>query len=93
LVSSGSSIYPLLLFEYVALLGLIDVAYLHPNDGILSLRSNDYYESTLSRYDGLYFRLTPLGAYCLGLSDRYQPAALPKTGLTDFAKLRSGGSK
>ncbi len=65
------------LFEYVATLGLIDVAYLHPNDGILSLQSNGYYESTLSRYDGLtYFRLTPLGAYCLGLSDRYQPAAL-----------------
>ena len=64
------------LFEYVSTLGLIDVAYLHPDDGILSLHI-DYYESALSRYDGLtYFRLTPLGAYCLGLSDRYQPAAL-----------------
>jgi len=45
-------------------------------------------ESTLSRYDGLtYFRLTPLGAYCLGLSDRYQPAAYPKTGLTVLPNL------
>jgi hypothetical protein len=36
-------------------------------------------EDCLSRYDGLsYFRLTPLGAYVLGLSDRYVPAALPQ---------------
>ena len=29
----------------------------------------------LSRYDGLrYLRLTPLGAYCLGLTERYEPA-------------------
>jgi hypothetical protein len=28
-----------------------------------------------SRYDGLmYFRLTPLGAYCLGIGSAYQPA-------------------
>ncbi|HIK13805.1 MAG TPA: helicase-associated domain-containing protein [Leptolyngbyaceae cyanobacterium M33_DOE_097] len=64
------------LFEYVATLGLIDVAYLHPDEGIFILPADDYHESTLSRYDGLaYFRLTPLGAYFLGLSDRYQPAA------------------
>ncbi|MEP0820652.1 MULTISPECIES: helicase-associated domain-containing protein [Trichocoleus] len=64
------------LFEYVSTLGLIDVAYLHPDEGFLILPSNDYYsDNTLSRYDGLaYFRLNALGAYCLGLSDRYQPA-------------------
>jgi hypothetical protein len=29
----------------------------------------------LSRYDGLlYFRLNPLGAYCLGLTDHYAPS-------------------
>ncbi|MFQ3615452.1 MAG: hypothetical protein SNJ57_12170 [Cyanobacteriota bacterium] len=103
------------LFEYVATLGLIDVAYVHPDDalfqwssggGLLSaeaatenteaaageetaldraiqtLNEDDPFgsfstEACLSRYDGLsYFRLTPLGAYLLGLSDRYVPAAL-----------------
>lgn len=64
------------LFEYGATLGLIDVAYLHPDEGFLILPTDDYHDSTLSRYDGLaYFRLTALGAYCLGLSDRYQPTA------------------
>ncbi|MBD1913153.1 MULTISPECIES: helicase-associated domain-containing protein [unclassified Leptolyngbya] len=64
------------LFEYVATLGLIDVAYLHPDEGFLILPMDHYHEATFSRYDGLaYFRLTPLGAYLLGLSDRYQPAA------------------
>jgi len=64
------------LFEYVATLGLIDVAYLHPDEGFLILPADDYYEGTFSRYDGLaYVRLTPLGAYLLGMSDRYQPAA------------------
>lgn len=64
------------LVEYVATLGLIDVAYLHPDEGIFILPTDDYHETTLSRYDGLaYFRLTPLGAYLLGISDRYQPAA------------------
>ena len=64
------------LFEYVSTLGLIDVAYLHPDEGFLILPSNgNYSDATLSRYDGLaYFRLNALGAYCLGLSDRYQPA-------------------
>lgn len=66
------------LFEYIATLGLIDVAYLHPDEGFLILPISDYHEGTFSRYDGLaYFRLTRLGAYLLGLSDRYQPAAPP----------------
>lgn len=30
-----------------------------------------------SRYDGLmYFRLTPLGAYCLGITEQYTPAPM-----------------
>jgi len=67
-----------LLFEYAATLGVIDVAYVEPwNEpqdfgdiwGTDDLRF-------LSRYDGLRgFRLTPLGAYCLGLVDDYQPTA------------------
>ena len=66
-----------LLFEYAATLGLIDVAFILPHSA-----RNDYVDlwgadnlDFLSRYDGLlYFRLTPLGAYCLGLRDSYQPS-------------------
>lgn len=68
-----------LLFEYVATLGMIDVAYVDP-----SLVPSDFENlwgtddlNFLSRYDGLiYFRLTTLGAYCLGLTDNYTPPAI-----------------
>ena len=68
------------LFEYVATLGLIDVAYLPPQGARL-----DYTDrwgtddlSCLSRYDGLlYLRINPLGAWCLGLAERYEPPAVP----------------
>jgi Helicase conserved C-terminal domain len=66
-----------LLFEYAATLGMIDVAYIHPADMVL-IHNRDYESSAiLSRYDGLlHFRLTPLGAYCLGLSADYKPTPL-----------------
>jgi hypothetical protein len=56
---------------------VIDVAYIEPKGA-----RRDYREmwgtddlNFLSRYDGLiYFRLNPLGAYCLGLTDDYQPS-------------------
>lgn len=68
-----------LLFEYAATLGMVDVAYFHPADGNDDFRNNwgtDDLEF-LSRYDGLNaFRLTPLGAYLLGLADTYQPAKI-----------------
>lgn len=70
------------LFEYVATLGLIDVAFVHPDDHEFKIFKDNYdsYQTTLSRYDGLtYFRITPFGAYCLGLSDHYTPAELPQT--------------
>ena len=66
-----------LLFEFAATLGLVDVAYLHPAE---AERDFDHVWGTddlmfLSRYDGLlYFRLNPLGAWCLGLADQYEPA-------------------
>ncbi|GAB4459516.1 MAG: hypothetical protein OHK0037_04990 [Elainellaceae cyanobacterium] len=113
------------LFEYAATLGLIDVAYVHPDDalfqwsmdgGLIAAESADTTdkgkedkqeddeeeekgrsplrvitfdldtsffgfrtEDCLSRYDGLsYFRITPLGAYLLGLSDRCVPTTLPQ---------------
>jgi hypothetical protein len=63
------------LFEYAATLGLIDVAYISP-DGA----RNDFRDrwgaddlSCLSRYDGLIaLRINSLGAWCLGLADRYE---------------------
>jgi hypothetical protein len=66
-----------LLLEYAATLGILDVALIPPagaRDNYGSLWGTDdllYF----SRYDGLmYFRITPLGAYCLGAESAYQPA-------------------
>ena len=63
------------LFEYLATLGMIDLVYSAPH-GIRS----DYHGNWgadeyayLSRYDGLgWFRLNALGAFSLGLEDKYQ---------------------
>ncbi|MCC5873197.1 MAG: hypothetical protein JJU22_12425 [Gammaproteobacteria bacterium] len=67
------------LFEYAATLGMIDVAYLHPADVPIDyseLWGTDHL-AFLSRYDGLQqFRLTPLGAFCLGGSESF--AATPR---------------
>ncbi len=68
-----------LLFEYAATLGLIDVAYVTPAGA-----RPDYHDlwgtdglEYLSRYDGLeYLRLTALGAWCLGVTDAYEPTKL-----------------
>ncbi len=68
------------LFEYVATLGLIDVAYLVPQGA-----RDDYQDhwgtddlSCLSRYDGLlYVRINSLGAWCLDLTEAFE--ALPVT--------------
>jgi hypothetical protein len=60
------------LFEYLATLGLIDVAYSLPYGARPDYTDHwgvDEFEF-LSRYDGLrYLRLNDLGAYCLDLSD------------------------
>ena len=63
-----------LLFEYAATLGMVDVAYVPPNGARPDYRAlwgtDDL--DFLSRYDGLLlFRLNPLGAYCLGLTEDY----------------------
>ncbi|CAB1083039.1 hypothetical protein JY97_14440 [Alkalispirochaeta odontotermitis] len=74
------------LFEYAATLGLIDVAFTHPAGalGDFDHLYGAYDLEYLSRYDGLkYFRLNPLGAYVLGLSDRFDPPAFkPRPVLT-----------
>jgi len=61
------------LWEYVATLGLIDLAYTYPEDSARDVdRLYGFDEEYLSRYDGLLgVRLTPLGAYVLGLADEY----------------------
>lgn len=65
------------LLEYAATLGVIDVALIPPagaryNYGGLWGTDEFVY---FSRYDGLmYFRITALGAYCLGADTEYQPA-------------------
>ena len=81
-----------LLFEYAATLGLIDIAYTHPagaRDDFWDIWGADDLEY-LSRYDGLeYFRLTPLGEYCLGLAPSYDPAiAVTRTPVTVLPSLR-----
>jgi hypothetical protein len=66
-----------LLHEYAATLGMIDLAVIPPvgaRDDFHSLWGTDELPF-FSRYDGLmYFRLTPLGAYCLDVETDYQPA-------------------
>jgi hypothetical protein len=64
------------LFEYAATLGMIDVAFISPesarHDFAGRWGADDL--SCLSRYDGLQIiRINPLGAWCLGLADRFEP--------------------
>jgi hypothetical protein len=73
-----------LLFEYAATLGLIDIAYVHPRDGLCDYRSQWGVDELewLSRYDGLRaIRITNLGAYCFGITSEYQ-ASQPKSSLS-----------
>jgi hypothetical protein len=66
-----------LLFEYAATLGLVDVAFIPPAGA-----RQDYHSlwgtddlPFFSRYDGLmFFRITALGAYCLGTAEDYERA-------------------
>lgn len=80
-----------LLFEYTATLGLIDIAFKHPLDARKDYRNQWGTDDLkwLSRYDGLeYFRLTALGAYCLGITKEFkatQPASSLK--LSVFTNL------
>lgn len=80
------------LFEYAATLGLIDVAFVPPAGARRKpWEPTGYFDGTfLTRYDGLkLFRLTALGAYCLGLTDAYEPET-PETStpLSVFPDLR-----
>jgi hypothetical protein len=62
------------LWEYLAVIGALDIAYLPPGevDFEASLYS-DFDEAYYSRYDGLFFfRINPLGAYLFGQADDYR---------------------
>ncbi len=62
------------LWEYAATLGIVDVAYVAPEDAALDFGWIDVDADYLTRYDGLLaVRLTPLGAYVLGLAAGYTP--------------------
>ncbi len=70
------------LWEYLATLGALDVAYTYPNEAefelgsIRGISNEDYF----SRYVGLrYFRINPLGAYLLGVAGSYAGAAKPES--------------
>ncbi len=80
------------LFEYASTLGMIDIAFTHPKDAVFDIKDQWGTDelSWVSQYDGLeYFRLTPLGAYCLGMTEDYsRPAALDRTPLTVLPNLR-----
>lgn len=72
-----------LLFEYAATLGLIDIAFVHPEAALDDFRgqwgSDDL--EWLSRYDGLRaFRITRLGAWVFGMADKYEKT-LPESSL------------
>jgi hypothetical protein len=63
-------------FEYMATLGMLDVAYVPPEVSPVDMGgqwgTDDL--ACLSRYDGLqHVRVTGLGAWCLGVRDSYEP--------------------
>ncbi|MCU0492093.1 MAG: helicase-associated domain-containing protein [Chloroflexaceae bacterium] len=68
------SILRVLLTEFAASLGMVDIAYTAPEEsphdfGEVYGLDDDY----ISRYDGLWaFRITELGAYVLGLREHYK---------------------
>jgi hypothetical protein len=67
------------LLEYAATLGMIDVALIPPAGARENFRDMWGTDELpfFSRYDGLiYFRLTPLGTYCLDAKAVYQPPML-----------------
>ena len=73
-----------LLFESLATLGLIDMAYVYPHflwpelGGGWGTDDMDF----CGRYDGLlYVRVNPLGSCCLGVSDQYTPLPAQKRNL------------
>ncbi len=60
-----------LLFEYLATIGALDLGYVEAHEADIGLEYYSY--GPLSLHDGiLYFRITPLGAFLLGQADAYE---------------------
>ncbi len=87
------------LLEYAATLGMIDVALVPPAGARRDFRDMWGTDDLpfFSRYDGLiYFRLTPLGAYCLGVESDYQPAPVevkPVLQVLENLEIEAAGSE
>ena len=65
----------LIIMEYLAALGAVDIVYTYPEYGTFPARAYYYDEYQYSRYDGLlYFRINPLGAFLLGQAAAYEPS-------------------
>jgi hypothetical protein len=63
------------LWEILASIGALDIAYVEDAEGIFQAKTYNYDELIYSRYDGLtHFRINPLGAYLFGQADVYKPA-------------------
>ncbi len=80
------------LWEYLATLGALDILYTEPEEAVFPADPyGDYDELYYSRYDGLkYFRITPLGAYLFGQSGEYTPRR-PETE-APLLRVASGGT-
>lgn len=65
-----------IIWEYLATIGAIDLAYVNPEETELPVASDWYWDdSAYSPFDGLlYFRINKLGAFLLGQADEYTPA-------------------
>ncbi len=64
------------LWETLATIGALDIAYLEDAEGIFPAEAYGYDELIYSRYDGLMcFRINPLGAFLFGQADAYVPCA------------------
>ena len=62
-----------LLFEYLASLGAVDVVYGHPEDVVLKVDDYDFEFAQLCLHQGLlHFRINPLGAYLFGQAGGYK---------------------
>lgn len=64
------------LWEYLAVIGALDIAYLPPGEVELEASPySDFDDDYYSRYDGLFFfRINPLGAYLFGQAGDYRAA-------------------
>jgi hypothetical protein len=74
------------LWEILASIGALDIAYIEEAEGVFPVEVYAYDEPIFSRYDGLIcFRINPLGAYLFGQADAYVPSLPVDLGLFSVA--------